>query len=130
MIDIDNFKKINDIFGHSVGDAAIVMVAKKLKELARACDVIARYGGEEFILLLPETSVENAIRLAERIRVCIKSTPVYFQGKANIHISISISIGVSKVINNSDGTIYNAIHRADNYLYQAKNKGRNRIEFE
>jgi len=123
LIDVDFFKKVNDNFGHNVGDEVLKKVAKLIESNIRKTDVVARWGGEEFICLLPYTNLENSLTLAEKLRKIIEETQ--FE-KVN-HITISIGVR-EKALN--DFTIEEVIEKADLALYRAKNSGRNRVSFE
>ncbi|OED41126.1 hypothetical protein AB833_10220 [Chromatiales bacterium (ex Bugula neritina AB1)] len=123
MIDVDRFKEFNDTFGHAAGDLALKQSSSIFKACARAADTICRYGGEEFVALLPQTSPENAIVFAERVRTAIESTPVKLEHTtAKITISLGIS-GTQLVAGPINGETLMA--RADRALYQAKRAGRN-----
>lgn len=119
MLDIDYFKDINDNYGHDVGDQVLIELAHLLKRNLRKADCCARWGGEEFMLLAPETSLEQAVRLAEKIRGAIKQTAFPLQNR------VTASFGVVEV--NSQESVKSVMKRADNALYQAKEKGRNRV---
>jgi diguanylate cyclase (GGDEF)-like protein len=122
FIDIDFFKKINDRYGHPVGDEVLKGVAEKLKEAARLSDFAARYGGEEFVLLLPYISHKKALQIGERLRKNIENND--FKG---IKITISIGLGY---FNGKDLEMNyrRMLEITDKALYKAKNNGRNRIE--
>jgi diguanylate cyclase (GGDEF)-like protein len=122
MLDIDKFKDINDTHGHSVGDDIILCIVRNLNTLVRESDVVARYGGEEFVLLLPETDLEGACKMSEKIREAIEKDMHCAKGK---EIGFTASFGVSEVDLNEDSSIMMALERADDGLYQAKAKGRN-----
>jgi diguanylate cyclase (GGDEF)-like protein len=124
ILDIDKFKNINDTYGHNIGDDVIIFVSDILRNNQRESDVICRYGGEEFVILLPETSLENAVFVAEKIRKRIAKSMVRVGGEESF--SVSISIGVSKIDVLNESNIEAALKRADNALYEAKNLGRNR----
>jgi diguanylate cyclase (GGDEF)-like protein len=124
MIDIDNFKKVNDDYGHSMGDIVLQEFGKILKTQLYENDIIGRYGGEEFIALLPETSSINAVIPAERIREALKE--IVFHCK-NIIFSITVSIGISD-FHTSDERYEDIINRADKALYNAKQNGKDRIK--
>jgi len=126
MIDIDDFKRYNDLNGHQAGDLALQISALSLKAALRSADVAARYGGEEFCILLPQTSVHEAAVIAERIRQRVASTN-YPHGKTQTLGSVTISIGVSTFTKEID-TAERIISAADSALYKAKHKGKNRIE--
>jgi two-component system cell cycle response regulator len=123
MIDLDNFKKVNDTYGHSAGDTALQQVATILTEAVRRSDMVFRYGGEEFLALLPETDLEGAAALAEKIREAASSR-LFGDGE---HIfSLTLSVGASGLCDGESGN--DMIARADLALYQAKESGRNRVE--
>jgi len=124
MFDIDHFKKVNDNFGHRVGDIILREFAQLVKMHTRRSDVFARYGGEEFILLLPQTSVKGAVAEAERISIAIKEHQFdAIRKKIDIAVSIGISCSPHKKIKNYD----DLINLADNAMFVAKKKGRDRI---
>jgi diguanylate cyclase (GGDEF)-like protein len=123
LIDIDFFKRINDTFGHNIGDEVIIFMTKTVLCYLRQVDSFGRFGGEEFVVLLPETDINAAIIVAERIRENIESQYIFVGGKK---VSITVSIGVSSY-KFGDKTIDTIIQRADKALYQAKNQGRNRV---
>ena len=120
MIDVDEFKSYNDRFTHPEGDKALKIVAQKLKENLRGADVAARYGGEEFSILLPQTSIDEAAVIADRIRRKIAST-----GFPNRRVTVSIGIAASSPILN---TATDLIAAADRALYAAKHRGRNNVQ--
>ncbi|TKB56801.1 sensor domain-containing diguanylate cyclase [Ferrimonas aestuarii] len=122
VLDIDHFKSINDTLGHSAGDEVLAQVGEQLKALIRKSDIAARYGGEEFTLLLPETKLEPATLLAERIRSSISKLEVETEsGLAKFTVSIGLASYTGKVKNQSHW-----FQCADQALYQAKEQGRNR----
>jgi diguanylate cyclase (GGDEF)-like protein len=122
VCDIDHFKKINDTYGHNVGDQALMAFAQTLKRFIRSRDLVARYGGEEFVILCANCELDNALDRAEQIRICLNQTPQQMlDGK-----SLSASFGVSELRVDEGATEF--FVRADKALYAAKNKGRNRVE--
>jgi len=123
IFDIDHFKRVNDTFGHGVGDIVLSHVALVAKENLRPGDLIARIGGEEFALLLPHTEVGEAQAIAERIRAKIAEAQVISGETA---VSVTCSFGVAP-FDNTSGTIDNAFQRADSALYLAKQAGRNKV---
>jgi two-component system, cell cycle response regulator len=124
MFDIDHFKKVNDNFGHRVGDIILREFAQLVKMHTRRSDVFARYGGEEFILLLPQTPIKGAVAEAERIRIAIKEHQFdAIRKKIDIAVSIGISCSPREKIKNYD----DLINLADNAMFAAKKKGRDRI---
>ncbi|MEL6681724.1 MAG: GGDEF domain-containing protein [Pseudomonadota bacterium] len=121
MVDVDHFKKINDSFGHMIGDAALAHVAAQIKACLRPDDLICRFGGEEFVVFLPDAFAEEAKEIAERMRKTVADAP---EGGAISH-PVTVSIGGSTVPAAHD--IDAAIRVADDALYQAKRGGRNRV---
>ncbi len=119
FIDIDNFKKINDTYGHKKGDEVLQKVAQIIKKAVRKTDFVGRFGGEEFIVVLPETSPEKAFHVAQRIRKSIETANFGVNG-------ITVSIGISGLREEDDyGKLFVRVDRA---MYLAKRKGKNRIE--
>ncbi len=123
MIDIDNFKKINDTYGHQAGDYVLKELARLLKSQLRARDVIARYGGEEFAILLPGVSFSQAIRVAERLR---KSVEKHLFKYGEQVIPVTVSVGVAMMRDGFDETAI--IEKADKALYLAKRSGKNQVK--
>ncbi len=121
MLDIDHFKQVNDNYGHLVGDAAIIQLAELLKYQLRKVDFCGRYGGEEFGLCLPDTPIEGALEVAERIRKDVLTLQI--DSHNDKMISISISLGIAE--NNQDVDVEEILKRADKALYAAKDAGRN-----
>ncbi len=121
LMDIDHFKQVNDRFGHLAGDAVLMQLAAILKELPRETDIAARYGGEEFVLLLPQTDIDGAQILAERLRTRVEQTSFEH---GDLTIPITISCGVHGIQNFLEGP--NLLKYADEALYHAKESGRNR----
>ena len=126
LADLDNFKKINDVHGHLVGDEVLSAVAATLSKQIRPTDLLARFGGEEFAMILPDTSLDVANHIAERIRVAIASMQVEFDGGAHREIHVTLSLGMTSLMLGDD--ITQLLARADQALYQAKENGRNRVE--
>tara|TARA_B100000959_G_scaffold285611_1_gene360917 strand:+ start:936 stop:2204 length:1269 start_codon:yes stop_codon:yes gene_type:complete len=133
--DVDDFKKINDKYGHKTGDAILKAVAQALKSSIRGIDFIARWGGEEFVVLCPETNEKGAVNVAEKLRKTVEThefTANYkVSGEENVikkeRIHITISVGVVEVEEGEDiGTAFN---KADKAMYQAKGKGKNKVVF-
>jgi len=127
MLDIDNFKVINDTYGHIVGKNVIILVAEIMQDCSRKSDIICRFGGEEFIILTPETNIDGAIVISEKIRSEVEKNDI--QIKDGTELKFTVSIGVSKVDNELDSNDISIIKRADEALYEAKKSGRNRIKF-
>ncbi|MDD2699000.1 MAG: sensor domain-containing diguanylate cyclase [Arcobacteraceae bacterium] len=126
ILDIDNFKTINDTYGHSIGDDVIYNIAQLLKQSTRSSDVCVRFGGEEFVIVLPHTSLENGIKIAEKIRNIIETNVLIL--KTNEKIQYTISMGISK-IEQEDTSLEIALKKADLLLYKAKDAGKNQIKF-
>ncbi len=124
LIDLDFFKKINDTYGHAVGDQVLKTVARIFSESIRSTDVAARYGGEEFAVIMPETEMTDALTFAEKIRALVEQTPVVVdQGE----VRATVSIGVSSAPHPDITTPKDLIEDADDSLYRAKEEGRNRV---
>jgi diguanylate cyclase (GGDEF) domain len=119
MIDLDNFKSVNDNYGHQTGDEVLIQVAEILSESCRSTDVLGRYGGEEFIIIMPDTNDGDAAMLLRRIQNRIEETCF----KAGIHITMSC--GICEL--NGD-SVYGVLKASDAMLYEAKKKGKNRVE--
>lgn len=120
VIDIDHFKHVNDTYGHNVGDDVIRILAKNIKQGSRESDLIGRTGGEEFLALLPDTDIEQAAEIAERLRKKVEKMPL------PIPENITISLGVTCFIPGEE-QIDSVLKIADDALYQAKHEGRNRV---
>lgn len=123
LLDLDHFKNVNDGWGHAVGDQVLQETSKRLVDLLRRQDVVSRWGGEEFLILLPDTKEAGALVLAEKLREHIANTP-YETAKASL--AVTASVGVASM--NGHGDIDRAVEAADMAMYQAKVKGRNRVE--
>ena len=124
MLDIDYFKVVNDSYGHDAGDSVLRRVADVLRAIARLSDVVCRYGGEEFLIIAPDTPLDGAFQLAERIRVGIERQSMPVGGQT---IRLSMSLGVA-VKDGRIGSHERLLKAADEALYRAKQKGRNRVE--
>ena len=120
VCDIDHFKSINDNYGHQAGDKVLKLIAKLISTRLRNVDFIARIGGEEFVILMPETQVEQAHKVLDKIRAVIGKTPFRFKADP---VNITISFGL--VAFTKEDTVDSAFERADKALYKAKNTGRN-----
>jgi diguanylate cyclase (GGDEF)-like protein len=123
MLDLDHFKLINDSHGHPVGDQVIQEFAHRSRRCIREVDIIGRYGGEELVIFLPETDIELAVQVAERLRKSIADTPIEVSDQ---ELYITVSIGVSKRDENTP-ELQTLIARADQAMYIAKHKGRNQV---
>ncbi|MCA1733579.1 MAG: diguanylate cyclase [Acidobacteria bacterium] len=127
LIDIDFFKKVNDTWGHAVGDAVLKQVAALFKESIRHSDLAARYGGEEFGIIMPETEMEQAVTFAEKIREMVEATIIETEQGT---VRVTVSIGVSSVPHPTINTPMQLIEDADASLYRAKEHGRNQVQAE
>jgi len=123
LMDIDHFKRVNDTYGHDAGDAVLKEFAALLKPLSRKVDIISRWGGEEFLMLLPDTSLVQALALAERLRTEVEGYSFNYKSTS---IPITMSAGVCSISQHEN--INSVLKQADVNLYEAKLKGRNRIE--
>jgi diguanylate cyclase (GGDEF)-like protein len=126
MLDIDHFKHVNDEFGHLQGDVALQMVALKLQKELRSYDCAARYGGEEFVAILPDSTPEEALFVADRIRLSVQNTKF---SDVLSSLNLTISLGVVSFSPQPSTTVDDFIKLADDAMYRAKTSGRNRIEF-
>jgi diguanylate cyclase (GGDEF)-like protein len=124
MIDIDHFKKVNDLHGHDIGNQALVHVARVITTQVRKLDLVCRYGGEEFAVVLPETDLHAAIPVAERIRLALAGTPLQQDG---LQLKLTASLGLATYRPYSLSSAAELISQADHYLYEAKQGGRNRL---
>ena len=120
MVDIDHFKRVNDTYGHLVGDAVIAHVAKLLSQKTRRNDIVCRFGGEEFVVFLDNASADQAHVIAERVRRAVARARIEHDGQK---VAVTVSIGVSTSAAAQD--IEDAIREADAALYRAKAAGRN-----
>ena len=123
MLDVDFFKSINDRFGHDVGDQVVAQIAALCREDRRVSDVVARIGGEEFALLLPETAMEAAYTVAERLRRCVEASPLLSNSNG---LAVTVSIGVAEA-GPGMSSIVDLMKDSDRALYEAKRLGRNRV---
>ena len=119
LFDVDNFKRVNDTYGHSTGDKVLKKVASTVSSLIRSVDVFARWGGEEFVILLPHTLMSGAVRTAEKIRSVVEE----LGGEDIPHVTISVGVTLYRKGEGTD----NFLVRADRALYEAKGRGKNRV---
>lgn len=123
LLDLDDFKRLNDTHGHQAGDAALVSLTRLARATLRPSDSIARFGGEEFVLLLPDTETESALRATHRLATRLAERPLSHAGR-DLSISFSAGISLRQYGEGLDGVL----RRADEALYQAKHTGKNRVE--
>ena len=124
LLDLDHFKAINDDLGHLGGDFTLREVAACVKSSIRKEELFARYGGEEFAIVLPETTLEGAAAVAERLRALVEKHTFQYEGRS---YPVTISLGVTTTSGDPTMTPHELIRQADEKLYQAKNEGRNRV---
>jgi len=122
MIDLDHFKKVNDTWGHQVGDQVLRASGRVIRSGLRASDVVARYGGEEFIVLMPDAHQQVAVQVANRIREAFAA-----QHFENVHPTLSVGVALGLMEENVEDCLFELIRQADMKLYQAKQAGRNRV---
>jgi two-component system cell cycle response regulator len=124
VADIDHFKVINDTYGHDAGDAVLKEFSVRLKRNTRGVDLACRLGGEEFVIIMPDTDLERAYQVGERLRACIAADDFVVGDNKSVRVTASVGIGT---LENSDDTPETMFKRADNALYTAKRQGRNRV---
>lgn len=130
LCDIDDFKSYNDGYGHILGDSCLTEVAKAINEsFARATDHSCRYGGEEFAIILTETNTENAITLAEKLRIAVEALSIPHNFSLSDTKIVTLSIGVTTLLPNEEIDVEKLIERADRALYAAKKNGKNCVKF-
>jgi diguanylate cyclase (GGDEF)-like protein len=128
LLDVDQFKRYNDTYGHPGGDAALVEVGRALEGATkRPRDLTARYGGEEFAVLLPETDTTNALVVAERMRAAVAALAIPHSGNPPFDI-LTVSLGIASLIPQAEESAKALFRLADEALYTAKHRGRNRAE--
>ncbi|SDQ72952.1 diguanylate cyclase [Pseudomonas grimontii] len=123
MLDLDHFKRINDGYGHLAGDKVLKIIANVLRKRLRPNDFIARFGGEEFVLLMPDSSLSDALAVGEVLRAAIAACPFHFKGEP---VTITVSMGVAQLQPSERSEL--ALKRADEALYRAKAAGRNQVQ--
>ena len=123
MLDLDHFKRINDGYGHLAGDKVLKIIANVLRKRLRASDFIARFGGEEFVLLMPNSSLSDALGVGEVLRAAIEACPFHFKGEP---VTVTVSMGVAQFLPGERSDL--ALKRADAALYRAKAAGRNQVQ--
>lgn len=127
LIDVDNFKSYNDNYGHPQGDVLLQIIAKTFMAVVkRPGDLAARWGGEEFAVLLPETDLNGALKVAETIRAAVESTLIPFAG-GTVTTSVTVSVGVVSTVSHFSNSLEEFIREADKALYRAKETGKNKV---
>ena len=127
MIDVDDFKKINDTYGHEVGDEVLKKVAETISKSVRKFDFVGRYGGEEFIVILPGADIRRAIEIAERIRKNIEAQIFTYDG---VEIKATVSLGVAEMLKDKPRSVNDLIKIADMRMYRAKISGKNKVIYQ
>jgi len=120
MLDIDKFKLVNDTYGHSVGDEVLREIAVRIGKAVRDVDIVGRYGGEEFAVILPDSSLEVAVAVAERVRTEISERPFDTESGP---LPIFASLGVATALRSNNDAVGHLLDRADTAMYQAKQSG-------
>jgi len=125
MMDIDNFKKVNDTYGHQNGDMVLSAIAQVIQSGRRSYDIAARYGGEEFVLVLPGASLAGGVKVAEHLRECVRA--ISFEPPME-GLNVTVSVGVASFPSAQVSDVDSLIRQADEALYRAKQNGRNRVD--
>ncbi|HEY5339036.1 MAG TPA: diguanylate cyclase, partial [Rhizomicrobium sp.] len=125
IMDIDHFKSVNDTHGHDIGDEVLREFASRISANVRGIDLACRFGGEEFVVVMPDTDMDFATMVAERLRKSVETNP-FVISRAPGRLDITISIGIAASLGDAD-TAEALLHRADQALYRAKREGRNRV---
>lgn len=124
VLDIDHFKKVNDTYGHDVGDEVLKIFAQRVKNVVRQVDLVCRLGGEEFVVVMPETGIETAKRVAERVRRAVDAAPFPIDGvEGGLAVTVSVGLAESDAVSTPE----QLFRRADRALYRSKSEGRNRV---
>jgi two-component system cell cycle response regulator len=124
LADIDNFKAVNDTYGHDAGDSVLREFAGRFRRNTRSIDLTCRIGGEEFVIVMPDTPLERACQVGERLRSCIAAEP--FQASFQVQLEVTASLGIA-TLEGAQDTLEGLLKRADQALYVAKRGGRNRV---
>ncbi|GIU51491.1 hypothetical protein TUM4249_16630 [Shewanella sp. KT0246] len=123
MLDVDNFKEVNDTYGHVVGDQVLLEIANRCRHVMREFDIFGRFGGEEFVAFLPKTNINDALMIGERLRKTIFATP-FETDKVTLNITISLGVAALTVAQEAPRKL---LEIADEALYTAKNTGKNKV---
>ncbi|MCX7889102.1 MAG: diguanylate cyclase [Rhodobacteraceae bacterium] len=127
LLDLDRFKQVNDTFGHAAGDAVLVEVAARLRQNLRPADLLARFGGEEFLVALPDTTLADASRAAERLRHVVEARPVRLVSGTNVRVTLSVGLAIGAAAGGKADEVTALLDRADRALLAAKAEGRNQV---
>lgn len=128
LLDVDDFKKFNDSYGHPNGDIVLQQMARLLIELLRGSDLVFRYGGEEFVILLPETAFPATVQVAERIRIFVETETPKFLNLITATTGVTVSVGVASFPEDGD-TAAALFKTVDDLMYEAKRKGKNQVHY-
>lgn len=128
LLDVDDFKKFNDTYGHPNGDIVLQEMASLLRELLRGSDTVFRYGGEEFVILLPETAFTATLLVAERIRIFIETETPKFLDRITASHGVTVSVGVASFPEDGE-TVATLFKTVDDLMYEAKRKGKNQVHY-
>jgi two-component system cell cycle response regulator len=124
IADIDHFKAVNDTWGHDIGDKVLCEFATRFKCNIRGIDLACRLGGEEFVSIMPDTDVQGALLVGERVRACISGQPFDAAARGSLHVTASVGLATLQDRHDTPETL---LKRADEALYAAKREGRNRV---
>lgn len=124
MLDLDHFKDINDLHGHEVGNIVLTHVSHLIQKTIRRLDIPCRYGGEEFTIILPDTTLKQGVRFANRLRLIIENSPIY---AGDSRLGIEASFGVDVYARGDQANEKEFVEKVDGFLYMAKQEGRNRV---
>ena len=124
MLDLDHFKAVNDAYGHEAGNVVLVHISNLIKKAVRRLDIPCRYGGEEFTIILPDTTLKQGVRFANRLRLIIENSPTKTSGAL---LGIEASFGVDVYATGDESIEKKFIEKVDSFLYLAKQEGRNRV---
>lgn len=127
MLDIDDFKSVNDAYGHPYGDEVLKVIARIIREQIRRVDTAGRYGGEEFLIMMPQTSSSEALPVAERIRGEVQEYPFRYQGR-DVQVTLSIGLATYEARDKRLSQKADLLKAADEALYRAKNRGKNQTQ--
>ncbi len=127
IMDIDHFKRVNDSYGHPIGDEVLKQLCELLRNKVREVDLFARYGGEEFVMILPNTGPREALILAERLRKAVEDSPVVIESGGRLEFNVTVSLGLTTAASGARES-QRLLREADQALYRAKASGRNRVE--